>query len=66
MKGALMPLEIAFFSKNGVMISVQTMSLCNIDPCPLYGPNQVFMYALETPLGRLAGVPEGSHFEPLP
>ncbi len=65
-KGALIPLEIAFFNKDGLLITVQTMSLCEKDPCPLYGPDLAFMYALETPIGRLIDVPEGSHLEPLP
>lgn len=65
-KGSLIPLEIAFFSKDGLLITVQTMSLCEKDPCPLYGPDLAFMYALETPIGRLVDVPEGSHLEPLP
>jgi uncharacterized protein len=66
MKGALMPLEVAFFNQDGVLISVQTMSLCDNDPCPLYGPDQAFKYALEPPLGHLPILPGGSHIEPLP
>jgi uncharacterized membrane protein (UPF0127 family) len=66
MKGASMPLEIAFFNKDGVLISMQTMSLCDNDPCPLYGPDRAFKYALETPLGRLSNLPGDSQIEPLP
>ena len=63
MKGALMPLEIAFFDQDGLLLERLSMGLCDRDPCPRYGPEKAFQYALETPVGRLPHLPVGSRLD---
>lgn len=54
MKGAAIPLDIAFFSADGELVSVETMPLCEADPCPTYGPDQSFRFAVEAERGALS------------
>ncbi len=53
MEGALIPLDIAFFDGNGVLIDTLTMPVSASDPGPSYAPDRPFRYALEAPAGRL-------------
>jgi uncharacterized membrane protein (UPF0127 family) len=56
MKGTLMPLDIAFFAADGVLVEVQRMDLCENDLCPLYQAGSPFRFALEAPAGDLDGL----------
>ena len=62
MKDVLMPLDIAFVSAEGTVIGVLAMPLCEADPCPTYRSPAPFVWALETPAGRLAGIAPGARF----
>jgi len=63
MKGATIPLDIAFFAADGRCLSVQSMPLCAADPCPTYRAPAPYRWALETPAGELAGVAVGALLE---
>jgi uncharacterized membrane protein (UPF0127 family) len=54
MRGATMPLDVAFFAEGGELLGAFTMPLCAADPCPTYRPDAPYRYALEAPMGRLA------------
>lgn len=53
MQGTLTPLDIAFFTAEGVLVDAFEMELCEANPCPLYYPDADFQWALETPAGSL-------------
>jgi uncharacterized membrane protein (UPF0127 family) len=59
MKGASMPLDIAFFDAAGTCLHVVTMPLCSADPCPTFGPGAPYRWAIEAPAGTLVGIAEG-------
>ncbi len=59
--GAAMPLQVAFFARDGRLIDVQTMPRCSADPCPVYRSPQPFRDALEAPAGTLDSLRRGSH-----
>lgn len=63
MKDTLIPLDIAFFDAKGTLVSVRTMPLCTVDACPTYVAGAPYKYALETPAGRLAGLPAGARLD---
>jgi uncharacterized membrane protein (UPF0127 family) len=56
MKDTLIPLDLAAFSADGVLVDVLTMVPCTADPCPLYRPAGPYRYALEAPAGRLSAI----------
>lgn len=56
MEGALIPLDIAFFSEDGGLLDVATMPLCAGPPCPVYRPEGPYRSALEAPAGSLTGL----------
>lgn len=58
MKDTLIPLDIAFFDTDGRLVEVLTMVPCEQDPCPTYQPDDPYLWALETPAGRLSDLPE--------
>ncbi len=66
MRGAVMPLDVAFFDADGEWLASFSMPVCRADPCPVYRPERPFRYALETLPGRLpdalpaAGLEQGS------
>lgn len=60
MKDTLIPLEIAFFDSEGVLVDELTMEPCTADPCPSYRPGGSYRYAVEAPTGGLAFVVPGS------
>lgn len=47
------PLDIAFLDRDGVVLAVLEMTPCDASPCPTYGVDPVFWFALESPLGSL-------------
>lgn len=51
MKNTLVPLDIAFFDKNGAWVSSASMEPCTKDPCTSYFSDGPAMYALELPVG---------------
>jgi uncharacterized membrane protein (UPF0127 family) len=60
MKGTLIPLDIAFFGDDKELVGVLSMVPCTADPCPSYVPDDPFSWALETPAGTLAPLPQGT------
>jgi uncharacterized membrane protein (UPF0127 family) len=60
MKDTLIPLDIAFFDSNGVLVTKTTMEPCLDGDCPRYSSERLARYALEAPLGALEDLAEGS------
>ncbi|MEK7251659.1 MAG: DUF192 domain-containing protein [Actinomycetota bacterium] len=52
MKDTPIPLDIAFFDVDGVLVDLLTMTPCESDPCPTYSPAGEYRYAIETGVGR--------------
>lgn len=59
MRGALMPLDLAFVEPDGRVASVTTMPLCTADPCSTYGSPVPYRWALEAADGTLRTVSAG-------
>ena len=61
MKDTLIPLSIAFFDRDGVILDILDMDPCEADPCPSYGPGAMYQGALEVNQGAFDawGVAEG-------
>jgi uncharacterized membrane protein (UPF0127 family) len=59
MKNTLIPLDIAFISGGGEVVSFATMQPCKEDPCPSYGSDAPFAFALEVPAGSMPGLEVG-------
>lgn len=55
MKDTLVPLDIAFFSAEGILVDVFEMVPCETTSCPRYQPAGVYRYALERPAGTMVG-----------
>ncbi len=53
MKDTLIPLTIAFWDAHGRVLAVLDMTPCRTDPCPLYGPGQAYVAAVEVAKGVL-------------
>lgn len=51
MKNTLIPLSIAFFDREGVILRILDMTPCRADPCPVYYPGVVYQGALEVNQG---------------
>ncbi|WP_243090992.1 DUF192 domain-containing protein [Thermus neutrinimicus] len=51
MKNTLIPLSIAFFDRQGVILRILDMEPCRKDPCPVYYPGVVYQGALEVNQG---------------
>lgn len=62
MKDVPVPLDIAFVGADGAVLAVVTMGLCAADPCPTYRSPAPFLWAVEAPAGRLAGIARGARF----
>ncbi len=60
MKNTLIPLDIAFFETDGLLVDRLSMAPCVADPCPSYRPDGAYRYALETPEGGLTFVESGA------
>lgn len=56
MKDTLVPLDIAFFSAEGILVDVFEMVPCETATCPRYQPAGVYRYAVERPAGTMVGV----------
>lgn len=58
MRNTRMPLSIAYFDGDGVLVSQTDMEPCPDDEqnCPVYAATAPFRFALEVPQGRLADV----------
>lgn len=65
MRGAAVPLDVAFFAADGEALGAFPMPLCAVDPCPTYRPDAPYRYALEAPMGTLLPRHAGSDLEPL-
>lgn len=55
MRGAEVPLDIAFYDASGNWLASFSMPVCREDPCHRYRPDRPYRYALETTPGRLPG-----------
>ena len=53
MKGTLTDLDIAWVDDRGRIVAVETMTVCEQDPCPTYDPGASYRTALEVPAGWL-------------
>ena len=53
MKDTLIPLDIAFFDRDGFLVSQTTMPTCLDGDCPSYSSEEPAEYALEAPAGSL-------------
>lgn len=51
MKNTLIPLSIAFYGTDGVVLRVLDMQPCQADPCELYDPGVPYLGALEVNQG---------------
>lgn len=60
MKNTLVPLDLAFFDEDGVLVGVLSMEPCLDDPCPTYGIEAPSRWALEAPSGSLQNLPPGA------
>lgn len=61
MKNTLIPLSIAFFDENGIIVDILDMEPCEADPCELYESDEPYRGALEVNQGTFErlGVEEG-------
>jgi len=62
MRGAVIPLDMAFIGADGVVMSVTRMDLCAAEPCPSYSAPDAYRWAIETPAGGLIDVAPGDQF----
>ncbi len=60
MKDTLIPLDIAFFDADGLLVTRTSMSTCPDGDCPGYSSVGPAQYALEAPAGTLADLREGA------
>src|SRR5688572_5601201 len=51
MKDTLIPLSIAFFDRDGVILNILDMDPCEADPCTSYNPEVMYQGALEVNQG---------------
>jgi uncharacterized membrane protein (UPF0127 family) len=56
MRDTLIPIDIAFFDADGVLVDGLEMVPCGSEPCPTYRSSQAFRYALETEAGGFEGL----------
>jgi len=65
MKNTLIPLSIAFFDSNGLILRIRDMEPCMEDPCPVYDPETSYRGALEVNQGAFDewGISEGDRIE---
>ncbi len=54
MKDTLISLDVAFFATDGSLIGVLTMEPCTEDPCPTYGVDQPWQWAIEATAGSFS------------
>jgi uncharacterized protein len=65
MKDTLIPLSIAFWDENSVIVAIDEMAPCTQDPCTTYGPTVPYRGAVEANAGFFAaqGVKVGDIIE---
>jgi uncharacterized membrane protein (UPF0127 family) len=51
MKDTLLPLSIAFWGEDGMIVAIREMEPCRADPCLAYRPDDEFVGALEANRG---------------
>lgn len=51
MEGVTIPLDIAWFDGDGMVVSVASMEPCAVQPCPLYHASGPYRWAVEAPVG---------------
>jgi uncharacterized membrane protein (UPF0127 family) len=56
MDGVAFPLDIAWFRADGGLAGTATMDVCPTEPCPRYAAPGPYRYAIEAPVGGLAGL----------
>ena len=56
MRGATVPLDIAFVDAEGRVLATRTMPICDAEPCPTYRPERPYRSALETLAGHLGRI----------
>lgn len=54
MKNTLIPLSIAFFDSEGIIVAILDMEPCEADPCEIYDPGVAYEGALEVNQGAFA------------
>ena len=54
MRGTLISLSAAFWSRDGRIVAILDMTPCRRDPCPLYAPGARYVGAVEANLGWFA------------
>lgn len=52
MRDTIIPLDIAFFTVDGVLVDLLHMEPCTTTACPIYQPRGEYRYAIETAVGR--------------
>ena len=57
MKDTVIPLDIAFFATDGTLLGVLTMEPCTADPCPTYGIDDPWQWAIEVLSGGFNDLP---------
>jgi uncharacterized membrane protein (UPF0127 family) len=58
------PLDVAAFDADGLLIEVVAMPVCEKSPCPVFAPTQSFHYALEVPSRTLDRLPADARLTP--
>lgn len=61
MRNTLIPLRIAFYDSDGVLVDTFVMEPCTAGECDPYAANGPYAYAIEFPADR--AVPDGSRLE---
>ena len=62
MRGTLIPLDIAFIGGDGRVSDIQSMAVCEAEPCPAYSAPGPYRWAVEVPAGGLSGAASGDRF----
>ena len=63
MKDTLIPLEVAFFATDGSLLGIEEMEPCTSDPCPSYGVEQPWQWAIEVPAGAFDDFPPDARLD---
>jgi len=59
MKDTLIPLDLALFATDGALLGIVEMEPCTSDPCPTYGIEAPWQWAIEVPAGTFGDLPAG-------
>ncbi|MGZ5382671.1 MAG: DUF192 domain-containing protein [Acidimicrobiia bacterium] len=57
MKDTLISLEVGFFATDGSLLGIEEMEPCTSDPCPTYGVEAPWQWAIEVPAGVFNSLP---------